>query len=249
MIKHNLQQSLREIFAYFHIGHTPDQYLDELEADTDFLSAIEARVANVPEFRTKRFESIYQLGKAFKIVQYALVRALRPQCCVETGVLHGLSTSFILNALSKNGGGQLISIDRPAHETWTDRAVSESGMVDTDNLPRHSNLPGWVIPDPLRPYWTLELGLSSELLPLVLDRHTCDYFVHDSEHTYANMTFELELAWEKFHGPGAIVCDNIDWSAAFQDFADKHHLRPLFITEEGEISVKNQRFGLVRHPG
>src|SRR5687768_7205690 len=42
---------------------------------------------------------------------YFLVRALKPRIAVETGVCYGASTSYILEALVRNGGGTLYSID------------------------------------------------------------------------------------------------------------------------------------------
>ena len=47
---------------------------------------------------------------------WLLVRCLRPRHVVETGVAHGLTSRFILEALEKNGDGHLWSIDRPPME-------------------------------------------------------------------------------------------------------------------------------------
>ena len=50
------------------------------------------------------------------IVLYGLVRALRPEFVVETGIATGVSTSFISAALIENGAGRLYSIDLPSEE-------------------------------------------------------------------------------------------------------------------------------------
>ena len=42
---------------------------------------------------------------------WLLVRHLRPQNVVETGVAHGVTSRFILEALEKNGSGHLWSVD------------------------------------------------------------------------------------------------------------------------------------------
>ena len=44
---------------------------------------------------------------------WCLTRHLRPRNIVETGVAHGVTSRFILEALERNGLGHLWSIDRP----------------------------------------------------------------------------------------------------------------------------------------
>jgi predicted O-methyltransferase YrrM len=44
-------------------------------------------------------------------ITYLLIREFRPAAVVEIGCLHGWSTSWILRALSDNGGGRLHSFD------------------------------------------------------------------------------------------------------------------------------------------
>jgi predicted O-methyltransferase YrrM len=44
---------------------------------------------------------------------YALLRELRPDVAVETGVCNGVSTAFLLLALDRNAHGALHSIDLP----------------------------------------------------------------------------------------------------------------------------------------
>jgi hypothetical protein len=43
--------------------------------------------------------------------QYAAIRARKPSCVVETGNADGVSSSYFLPALRKNGKGKLHSID------------------------------------------------------------------------------------------------------------------------------------------
>src|SRR5262249_52393950 len=47
---------------------------------------------------------------------WCLVRQLKPQRVVETGVAHGMTSRFILEALQMNGEGRLWSIDLPPFE-------------------------------------------------------------------------------------------------------------------------------------
>src|SRR5690348_7177267 len=55
------------------------------------------------------------LGKVGGTQEYLfhLVRLLRPRTVVETGVFRGISSAFILSALSRNYLGKLYSIDLP----------------------------------------------------------------------------------------------------------------------------------------
>src|SRR5919199_4003334 len=44
---------------------------------------------------------------------YSIIRKLRPETAVETGVCNGFSTAFLLLALAKNQKGNLYSLDFP----------------------------------------------------------------------------------------------------------------------------------------
>jgi hypothetical protein len=245
MIKKNISKTLKELFIRFDLEGDPDLYLNELESDRHFLDSIETVVAPVPEFITKHFTSIFQLGGAYKTIQYVLVRILKPEILVETGVLHGLSSAFILSAIKKNKAGRLISIDKPAYKQWRDRPLSDLGKVDSDSLPENKES-GWAIPEYLRCNWELRLGVSLEELPVLFEDMRCNYFVHDSEHTYENMMFELNTAWQNIAFDGIIVCDNVDWSSAFSDFCKQNKIDSVSVSEEGNIDQGTTRFGIIR---
>ena len=76
--------------------------------------------------------------------QYAAVRALRPDCIVETGVANGVSSSYLLLALQKNKRGHLHSI----------------GLGDRAFLLVGRDL-GWLVPEWLRTAWHVHLGDSA----------------------------------------------------------------------------------------
>lgn len=138
-------------------------------------------------------------------LQYALVRAARPELIVETGVASGVSTTHFLHALAKNGRGRLVSVDLPGGEF----------------LPEGEE-PGWMVPDGLRGAWDLRLGDARELLPGVLEEEgPVDVFVHDSLHTLEHMLFELREAYPAVAPGGFVVCDDADLNEAFATFADE----------------------------
>jgi predicted O-methyltransferase YrrM len=171
--------------------------------------------------------SLGAIGYAEGTYLYSVVRTLRPQAAVETGVANGFSTAFLLQALEANGDGHLHSIDLPRevgrlYEPGTfyegrGRAGIPSGAA-----------PGWLVPHPLRTRWTLVRGRSQEELPGLLDRlGTIDFFMHDSEHSFDCMWFELNAAWPRLSEGGVLVCDDVNANEAFTRFAEQESRRPL----------------------
>lgn len=195
-------------------------YAAELH-DGELIRVIEASVADVSEFQTKKFESIFDF-RFYRILMYSMVRALKPTLFVESGVLHGLTTVFILHALEKNSHGMLISADLPSYP--------ETGPSNKDGcvavLPKGKE-PGWVIPAAMRERWAFVKGPSSEVLPPLLRDREVDIFLHDSEHTTKTMQEELRLGWQVLKPGGILVCDNFDMSSAFTDLVQ--HARSPFI--------------------
>jgi predicted O-methyltransferase YrrM len=146
---------------------------------------------------------------------YTLVRGLRPTVVVETGVAHGITSAYILAGLDDNALGELHSIDLPSREMIRSRLV------------------GTAVPRQLRSRWTYHWGPSSRLLPPLLRTLPpgFDLFVHDSDHRYANMRWELESAWEAIGPGGWVVADDAEWHAAFQDVAVAVGAEPLYVTQ------------------
>lgn len=163
-----------------------------------------------------------ELGEMY----YVLIRELKPDVVVETGVRHGFSSLFILAALSKNNKGHLYSVDLPLRPTdsvkeFRDRTHPENPPT---TIPRDAQ-PGWIIPDDLRERWTLTEGKSQRVLPSVLnDVSPIDFFIHDSEHTLPCMMFEFELGWEYLNEGGILASDDVNQNNAFELF--KSHRAP-----------------------
>jgi hypothetical protein len=138
---------------------------------------------------------------------YVLCRIMRPEIVVETGVANGFSSAFILYALEKNGKGKLYSIDLP----------NQQGQEI-----RGGRRPGWLVPEELIARWELILGDSKKELPVLCERlKNIDIFYHDSDHSYASMTFEFTNVFENVCSKGLIVSDDITDNRAFSDFCKK----------------------------
>lgn len=153
---------------------------------------------------------------------YGAVRGLDADLVVETGVASGISTTALL-AATRVTGGEVVSIDLPfradddlerrRHETYQEFG---GAAVPSDATS------GWAIPDELRDHWTLHEGKSQRLLPDVLSDHgELDVFVHDSEHSRLCMSFELEAAWPRLRDGGIVVCDDVSWSGAWDEFVER----------------------------
>ena len=235
---------------YFYVGKLslyldlPDMFnfLLELEKDVRILSGLEQKVKNVDFFKTKKWPHIFDLG-LYRITNYLLVRALKPKVFVETGVLHGLTSVFILSALEKNGKGRLFSIDYPSY--FETGPVNQDGYQDV--LPPKKQ-PGWVVSSRLLKYWKLKLGKSVDVLPVIISKkQPIDIFLHDSEHTYATMWSEFVFAWNRLRSGGVLMCDNLESNSSFFDFCSKVHRKPLLMPEiKCDDFTFPLRFGLIR---
>jgi hypothetical protein len=166
---------------------------------------------------------------------------MQPRHVVETGVLHGMTSGFILEALAINGTGTLSSIDLPS--------PAESGPANTDGysdcLPVEKQ-PGWIVPSRLHGHWNLKLGSSRSVLPAICAAgQPIDMFIHDSEHSYSTMWYELTTAWDAMREGGILVCDNIEANTAFFDFCRRVGRIPLVLPAPSEDRFYASRFALI----
>jgi methyltransferase family protein len=133
---------------------------------------------------------------------WCLIHHLRPNRVVETGVAHGFTSRFILEALKRNQIGQLWSIDLPPISGDLQRQV------------------GIAVPEHLRQRWTYIRGSSRRRLPRLLrELKQIDLFVHDSLHSERNVRFEMNQAVRTLTSKGAIVVDDVDANWGFHSFA------------------------------
>lgn len=133
---------------------------------------------------------------------WCLIRHLKPQTVVETGVAHGVTSRFILEALARNGEGHLWSIDLPPIQPFWKKQV------------------GMAVGDRFKDRWSYVKGSSRRRLPELLSRlREIDLFIHDSLHSERNVRFELDRAWPVLRKHGAIVVDDVDANWGFQSFS------------------------------
>lgn len=201
-------------------------YLEEYFDNKDILENIESKVKDVDAFRKKEWNQTSELG-IYRAMLYMLLRAVKPKNVIETGVLHGITTSVMLDAIKRNNTGKLHSIDLPSY--FDVGPSNKDGYNDT--LPEALQ-PGWMVAENTKEYWNLNLGSSEDMLkPLLEELKELDIFIHDSDHTYQNMWFELTTAWPYVKDGGIVVCDNIDANSSFYDFCRTVDRTPIILPE------------------
>ena len=162
-------------------------------------------------------------------VCYLVVRALRPAVVIETGVCYGVTSSYLLQALSVNGRGRLHSIDLPPLGRNGDKFV------------------GFLVPEELRASWSLYRGTSRRLLPEILTKvGKADLFIHDSLHTGNNMRREFETVWPALRPGGVLIADDIHRNSAFLEMQKHSEVTSSVVLKERDklshlgIVVKRQ---------
>jgi len=154
---------------------------------------------------------------------YWLVRQTQPKTIVQCGVCNGLSASFMMLALAKNGPeGTLHVIDLPPVFDPNDPGWTVANKVYGVVIPEGKTT-GWMVPDAYRDRFEVWNGDAKDLLPKMVDKlDAIDLFYHDSDHTYDHMMFEFTQAKRKLTPGGLVVGDDISWNASVWDFADQY---------------------------
>jgi predicted O-methyltransferase YrrM len=147
---------------------------------------------------------------------YGCVRAIRPAFVVETGVATGVTTAYTLAGLADNDHGHLHSIDLPPTNLYLAGQVAR------------------VVPDALRSRWTYHWGHAKRLLPRVFGcvEVAPQLFIHDSDHSYDHMRWELEQAWDALGTPGVLLADDADVHTAVGDVAAAKGAECRFVVQE-----------------
>ena len=200
--------------------------LQEIEQDMVFLTAVRDSMSRYTHYspRAVDFMLVDHSGSVFfnEVSLYVIVRALRPEIVVETGGTPGKSTAFILCAMRRNGCGHLYTVDLPPDLVHDDKLRMRESYHEA--LPAGASS-GWVVPDELKDRHTQLLGSSQEHLPNLLEEvQTVDIFLHDSDHSYENMTWEFETAFPAIGDTGLLLSDDVRANEAFSDFCTTRNL-------------------------
>lgn len=196
------------------------QYLNEIR-DWDFI-----KMNEVPGFHLVGNLPKHFFGKFI----YFILRCMKPDVVVESGVSHGASSWNILNALHKNNKGMLYSVDLP-----------DKDGIRLYNVENFRKEIGWVVPDALRSRWHLELGDAKQLLPALLQRlGSIDVFFHDSDHSYEFMKFEYQTAYPHLKKGGLLLSDDVHLHAAFEEFVNEKKMEAIRFHAKGGVAAVSQ---------
>lgn len=136
---------------------------------------------------------------------YLVVRAVRPDRVVETGVRPGYTTAWILAALDAAGRGELVSL-------------GPGPVVGRSNAVQHLSV-GQLVPPALRTRWTLALGNSEDRLREILaSTSRVDLFLYDNGPDVARARFELRAAWDALSPRGLLLAHRVDANPAWAEF-------------------------------
>jgi hypothetical protein len=224
-------------------------YYEELINDSEFLELVSDTIEEnknykdeIPGlFKKTPIENVDWYGLQ-RVLLYCLVRELKPNVVLETGVYYGGNSVFMLQALTKNGTGKLISIDYPQNQMDNQALRGRHPWVGNSEVYEARYEPGFIIPESLRDRFKLQIGDSLTVIPSISE--PIDFFVHDSEHTFKHVNEELSLAWKILADSATAFIDDIDWSNGFYSFAVSNQLFPLLLTDNGKDNLRI-RMGLV----
>lgn len=140
---------------------------------------------------------------------FAVIRALRPEFVIETGVAAGVSSSFLIAALIENGSGTLYSVDLPTEGNGRLRCS------DTVEYSWPDKGVAWAIPAEMRARigerHVLVLEDVRSALPQILRKipHV-DFFFHDDLHLPEHMHWEYESVWPKLRDGGVLASHDVN---------------------------------------
>ncbi|MCI4349136.1 MAG: class I SAM-dependent methyltransferase [Thermoplasmata archaeon] len=165
---------------------------------------------------------------------YLLVRAIRPQRIIETGIRPGYSTTWLLAALEANRAGNLTSLG-PGPVAGRAAGVP-AGSV------------GQLVAPSLRGRWTLVLGNSEERLEEILaSGPPVDLFFYDNGTDLGRAQFELRKAWAALALHGLLLAHHVDANPAWTEFCQWQGLAPQILDAGppplGALAVRSTRSG------
>jgi len=189
-----------------------DQFTEELLSSEFWFDLLKAKKECEIRINCK-----WSISKVSTSILYAIIRKLKPDIIMETGIFTGFSSAIILYALNQNDKGELFSID-----TYTKFKDDIGVLVSKDLIDR----------------WTTMEGRTDEVLPHVKTKNI-DIFLHDSLHSYDNMYFEYRWAKDHLKKGGLLLSHDIGTNNAFFDFANNNEIKYYLIK-----SSKFKKFGM-----
>lgn len=190
-----------------------DGYFKEIESDEEFVDVFQSRWDELNE--TGRGSTPVAEAR----VMYAFCRAIEPETVVVSGTGYGGFDAHIVNALEKNGHGELHSIDLP--KGWKEYEC------------------GYAVPDHLRHRWNLHLEDAEKSLPKLLQEYDVDLFIHDSNHSDEWMRWEFSQAYNYLDQDSYIASHDVLHNFAWDDFVSNNSLPNTRVITTGIASTNS----------
>lgn len=182
-------------------------------------SAAVTEPAPLADAPAHQYSEVWQVDRSVRQFLWGLVRTIRPERVLETGVADGASTRTILDAMETNGRGKLYGVDIASDVGQLARQSSGAHRWELAVLPRRGR---------------------GKALRSLLDRvQPLDVFLHDSDHSYPWQRFEYREAWRTLAPGGWLLSDDVNGSYAFMDFS-RAVGRPLSI-----LTTPRKLFGVM----
>jgi predicted O-methyltransferase YrrM len=159
-------------------------------------------------------------GAGFYELLYFLVRLVRPETIVETGVAFGFSSRALLKALAENRAGfaRLYSSDFPYFR-----------LSDPERII------GCLVEPALHEHWSLLIGGDRENLKrIVRDVRRIDFVHYDSDKSYSGREFALRTLGPKLAKAALILFDDIQDNSHFRDFVEREGRTHLVFESGGK---------------
>lgn len=196
-----------------------EQFLDELRNFVELRQTLEQH----RQFIRSDYDTLILGPNSWLPLLYALIRIKKPEIVIETGCATGTTASLILYALQRNLAGHLYSVDVRFPTDW----------ISMNKLPS-----GFLIPESLKPRWTLIPKDVKVALPeLLAQLGRVDLFYHDSDHSYVHQMWEYLSAWPYIPIGGILASDDLYHNTAFFDFIRQ-------VPERLNITARGQNFGM-----
>ncbi len=157
-----------------------------------------------------------------------LVQDIRPRHCIEIGTCLGFSTLFIIDALNKNGFGDLVTIEKNVESSAL--AQHLLSIVDMSRV-------------------QFKVGTSHEVLPEILeDWDEVDFCYIDGEHKKETVLFEFGVLYPKLYKDGIIVMNDVigyNGVIGYNDGEMREAWAEIKL-KEGVMWSEHERFGIIK---
>ena len=148
-------------------------------------------------------------GGGHYLLLYFLVRRIKPEVVVETGVSSGFSTQAILKAMQINGKGKLYSSDFPFF-----RVKNPEKYI------------GILVDDDLKSNWYLNVEGDRIALPEICKMvHHIDIFHYDSDKSYKGREFAYKTIKSKLDEKSLVIFDDIHNNSHFYDYVRENNIK------------------------